>query len=157
MIELRGYVYLGVNEVADVSFPGLISIPACIETTTASTQRFNIGVGGIRAHPAWDIAWVASETPIMSPKPPIIKCQEVLSTWIPGAQVTENANFPQCKDPNHHTSDGSNLTGALLVAIVVPSVVGLLLCGCFGLCTYKWRKAKRSRRAAELGITQTNS
>ncbi|KAM3511237.1 hypothetical protein MY11210_005106 [Beauveria gryllotalpidicola] len=102
--------------------------PACtklVSKTQGVTSRQTTTTLTVSAHAAWQIDWMASDAPTLTPQPPSMElCYDVqIPTWTPGAEATGRKKCKSLKEsPDKHQYDG-----LIYVAIVLPSVIGFLL------------------------------
>ncbi|OAR02449.1 hypothetical protein LLEC1_05953 [Akanthomyces lecanii] len=125
--------------------------PACtklVSETRAATSGLTTTTLVVSAHTAWQIEWMASDAPTLTPRPPSMDlCYDVqIPTWTPGAEATGRSKCRSLQEsPDKHQYDG-----LVYVAIVLPTVIGfLLIAGCVCCCVCYRRKKNRQRREAE--------
>ncbi|KAM3435000.1 hypothetical protein NHJ13734_005751 [Beauveria thailandica] len=102
--------------------------PACtrlVSKTHGVTSGQTTTTLTVSAHAAWQIDWMASDAPTLTPQPPSMElCYDVqIPIWTPGTEATGRKKCKSLKEsPDKHQYDG-----LIYVAIVLPTVIGFLL------------------------------
>lgn len=117
--------------------------PSSSEATVTGMALNTIFPNGVAVHNAYQIYWEASDVPNLSPTPPNISCDGILSTWVPGESVVAST----CPDYTNVT-EHPHLEGVGFLMIGLPIICGLLILACFGCCFYHSRNNRRERRLA---------
>ncbi|KAK1843063.1 hypothetical protein CCHR01_14286 [Colletotrichum chrysophilum] len=105
-------------------------------TATYSNGSTTVYTEGYDLHPAWHITWQESDTSTLSPPPPSLST--TLDTCVPGEAIATTSTA--------YRPDGSRgLTEFLVLITVIPSVIGIMLCGCCVWCCVSSRRDKRKK------------